>query len=235
MIRVRKGKDRGHADHGWLKSYHSFSFGDYYDPANRNYSDLRVINEDFIAPGTGFGTHPHKDMEIFTYILSGSLEHKDSMGTGSTIHPGDIQMMSAGTGVEHSEFNPSAREEVHLLQIWIRPGSMGVKPRYQQVSFDLGARTDSLTLIISPNAENGSLSVYQDVKVYAGQFSGKSVFKKPLELERSYYLHVAKGSIAVNGNVLEGGDAVELDKESELVLANANQAELLLFDLRKTS
>lgn len=235
MIRVRKSKDRGHANHGWLRSFHSFSFGDYYDPDNRNFSDLRVINEDFIAPGTGFGTHPHKDMEIFTYILSGSLEHKDSMGTGSTIHPGDVQMMSAGTGVEHSEFNPSKTEEVHLLQIWIRPNQLGVSPRYQQVRFEARQKENRLALIISPEADEDSLSVYQDVKVYAGQFSEKLPYRKALAPTRNYYLHVARGSLTVNGSKLGQGDAVEIINESELHLTEPEASEVLFFDLRESS
>jgi redox-sensitive bicupin YhaK (pirin superfamily) len=232
MFEVRKANDRGIANHGWLNSRHTFSFGSYYDPRQQGFSDLLVINDDQVQPAKGFGTHPHRDMEIFSYVLEGALEHKDSMGTGSVIRPGDVQMMSAGTGIQHSEFNPSQTEQVHFLQIWIVPNQKNVKPRYQQVHFDEASKRGRLRLIISPDGENGSLSVYQDAKVYAGLFDGGESAQLGLDKDRYAYIHVAKGDLEINEYRFNAGDGARIRKESMLSFRRGNQAEVLLFDLR---
>ena len=232
MIEIRAAADRGHFNFGWLDTKHTFSFGQYRDPKQQGFSDLLVINDDVVQPGMGFGTHPHRDMEIFTYILSGALEHKDSMGTGSVIRPGDVQMMSAGTGIQHSEFNHSASEPVHLLQIWIVPDRRGVAPRYQQVHFDAGEKRGRLRLIISPDSAEGSLNVYQDVRVYAGLFDGGERAELALAPERYAYVHVARGSVEVNGLKLSAGDGARIRNEAKLEFANGADAEVLVWDLR---
>jgi redox-sensitive bicupin YhaK (pirin superfamily) len=232
MFEVRKANDRGIASHGWLNSRHTFSFGSYFDPRQQGFSDLLVINDDQVQPGKGFGTHPHNDMEIFSYVLEGALELKDSMGTGSVIRPGDVQMMSAGTGIQHSEFNPSQTAQVHFLQIWIVPNQKNVKPRYQQVHFDETSKRGRLQLIISPDGKDGSLSVYQDTRVYAGLFDGDKSAQFELNPERYAYLHVAKGDLEINGFRYNAGDGVRIRKEHTLILSEGDQSEVLLFDLR---
>jgi redox-sensitive bicupin YhaK (pirin superfamily) len=232
MFDVRKSNSRGVANHGWLNSKHTFSFGQYYDPTQQGFSDLRVINDDQVQPSRGFGTHSHNNMEIFTYVLTGALAHKDSMGTGSVIKPGDVQMMSAGTGISHSEFNASEAELVHFLQIWVVPNQQGVKPRYQQVHFDEASKRGRLRLIISPEGEDGSLSVYQDAKVYAGLFDGDETAEYHLAANRYAYIHVARGELEINGYKFEAGDGVRVRKQDVISFSNGKQAEVLLFDLR---
>jgi len=232
MFELRKAKDRGVANLGWLNSLHTFSFGHYYDPQQQGFSDLLVINDDRVQPGMGFGTHPHADMEIFSYVLEGALEHKDSMGTGSIIKPGDVQMMSAGTGIRHSEYNPSKTDPVHFLQIWIVPEKKRVTPRYQQVHFDDAQKRGRLCLIISPDGKQGSLSVYQDVKVFAGLFNGTESAELKIGSNRYVYVHVARGSLAVNGNRLNEGDGVRIRDEQTLRFTEGNNAEVLVFNLR---
>ena len=232
MLELRPSSDRGKASLGWLDSRHTFSFGHYYDPQQQGFSDLLVINEDHVQPGKGFGTHPHNDMEIFSYVLTGALEHRDSMGTGSVIRPGDAQMMSAGSGITHSEFNPSQEELLHFLQIWIVPDKKGVPPRYQQQRFDESERRGRLRLIISPDGAESSLSVYQDVRVYAGLFDGDEYETMVLPDNRFAYIHVARGSIEINGQSFSAGDGARVRHEREISLSNGRGAEVLLFDLR---
>jgi quercetin 2,3-dioxygenase len=232
MFEIRKANKRGIASNGWLNSRHTFSFGSYFDPRQQGFSDLLVINDDEVQPGKGFGTHPHNNMEIFSYVLEGALEHKDSMGTGSVIRPGDVQMMSAGTGIQHSEFNPSQTEPVHFLQIWIVPNQKNVTPRYQQVHFDDSSKRGNLRLIISPNGQDGSLSVYQDTKVYAGLFDGDELAQIEISPDRYAYIHVAKGDLEINGYRFHAGDGARIRKEQNLTFAKGNQSEVLLFDLR---
>ena len=232
MLEVRPSNHRGRANHGWLQSRHTFSFGHYRDANQQGFSDLLVINDDHVSPGQGFGTHGHRDMEIFSYVLDGALEHKDSMGTGSVIRPGDVQMMSAGTGIRHSEFNASNRAPVHFLQIWIVPDRQGVEPRYQQRHFSAADKRGRLRLIISPDGSNGSLAVYQDTRVYAGLFDGDTVQHFELPANRFAYVHVARGTIDINNQRLSAGDAVKLRNVRDMVLSNGEQAEVLLFDLR---
>lgn len=232
MIDIRQSASRGHLNFGWLDTKHTFSFGQYYDPDQQGFSDLRVINDDIVQPGMGFGTHPHRDMEIFTYILQGALAHKDSMGTGSIIRPGDVQMMSAGSGIRHSEFNPSKDELVHLLQIWIVPNQLGVQPRYQQVHFDASEKRGKLRLIISPDSAEGSLNVYQDVRVFAGLFDGDETAELSLADQRYAYVHVASGSVELNGTRLFAGDGARVRQETLLIVSNGDNAEVLVWDLR---
>ncbi|HAF56439.1 MAG TPA: quercetin 2,3-dioxygenase, partial [Thauera sp.] len=231
-MELRPAAARGLANFGWLHSQHSFSFGSYYDPQHMGFSDLLVINEDRVRPGRGFDTHGHRDMEIFSYVLDGALEHKDSMGNGSVIRPGDVQMMSAGTGVRHSEFNASREHEVHFLQIWLVPDRKGVTPRYQQQHFSAAEKRGRLRLIISPDGADGSLSVHQDARVHAGLFDGDEAQRFELPANRFAYVHVALGAIKVNGQRLVAGDAVKLRGVRELSLARGEAAEVLLFDLR---
>lgn len=233
MLEIRKSTDRGQANFGWLQSHHTFSFGNYYDPQQLGFSDLLVINDDRVKPAKGFDTHGHRDMEIFSYVLEGALEHKDSMGTGSVIRPGDVQMMSAGSGIRHSEYNHSREEQVHFLQIWIVPDRKGVTPRYQQQHFSDAEKRGRLRLIISPDGAEGSLSVYQDVRVYAGLFNGSEESADfRLEDNRYAYLHVARGHIELNGHFLSAGDGVRIRQEQLLSLRHGQMAEVLLFDLR---
>lgn len=231
-MELRPAAARGLANLGWLHSQHSFSFGSYYDPQHMGFSDLLVINEDRVRPGRGFDTHGHRDMEIFSYVLEGALEHKDSMGTGSVIRPGDVQLMSAGTGVRHSEFNASREEEVHFLQIWLVPERKGVAPRYQQQHFAPEEKRGRLRLIISPDGADGSLSVHQDARVFAGLFDGDDAQHFELPAKRFAYVHVARGTLEVNGQRLAAGDAVKLRNVREINFAKGEQAEVLLFDLR---
>ncbi|KAA0943976.1 MULTISPECIES: pirin family protein [unclassified Pseudomonas] len=232
MFEVRHSGKRGVANFGWLYSQHSFSFGSYYDPQQVGFSDLLVINDDRVRQGRGFDTHGHRDMEIFSYVLEGALQHKDSMGTGSIIRPGDVQMMSAGSGVRHSEFNASRDKPVHFLQIWIVPKRKGVKPRYQQKHFDAAQKRGRLRLIISPDGAEGSLSVHQDVRVYAGLFDGTEQKRFELPAGRYAYIHVAQGELTVNGQRLVTGDGVRVRDIREIDFRAGNNAEVLLFDLR---
>lgn len=231
MMELRRGEERGHANHGWLDSYHSFSFADYYDPQHMGFGPLRVINEDRVNPGTGFGTHGHRDMEIITYVLEGELAHRDSMGNGSVIRPGNVQRMSAGSGVRHSEFNHSQEDAVHLLQIWIEPDVRGIPPGYEEKHFDAAEKRGRLRLIASPGGEEGAVRIHQDAKVYAGLFNGEESASLPATQGRRFYLHVARGEIMANGQTLRAGDALKLQGETALDLKDGKQAEVLLFDL----
>ena len=229
---LHTAESRGNAHHGWLQSRHTFSFADYYDRNRMNFGVLRVINDDQVAGGQGFGTHPHRDMEIFSYVLDGALAHEDSMGTGSVIRPGDVQMMSAGTGVRHSEFNASREHEVHFLQIWLVPDRKGVAPRFQQQYFAPEEKRGRLRLIIAPDGAEGSLSAHQDARVFAGLFDGDEAQRVELPANRFAYVHVARGALEVNGQRLAAGDAVKLRNVREIVFGKGEQAEVLLFDLR---
>ncbi|HXV07954.1 MAG TPA: pirin family protein [Burkholderiales bacterium] len=231
MITVRRSDARGHANHGWLDSRHTFSFADYYDPREMGFGSLRVINEDRVQPGKGFGTHPHRDMEIISYVLEGALEHKDSLGTGSVIRPGDVQRMSAGTGVLHSEYNPSPREPVHFLQIWIEPSVRGVKPSYEQKAFSADDKRGRLRLVASPDGADGSVSIHQDARVYAALLDGDEALTYAVPEGHRAYVHVARGSVQVNGQQLDAGDGAKIAAEAQLRFANGRHAELLLFDL----
>jgi quercetin 2,3-dioxygenase len=232
MMTLRKSADRGQADHGWLKSFHSFSFADYYDPANMGYGGLRVINEDWIAPGTGFGMHGHKDMEIVTYLLDGELSHRDSMGNGAVIRPGEVQRMSAGTGVMHSEFNRGADRATHLLQIWLQPQRRGVAPSYEQKRFDPAEKRGRLRLVAAPGGENGAVTLHAPDRIYAGLFDGAESFRQDLDPKRLAYVHVVQGQVDVNGTRLEAGDAAKLSGETQLLLDRGRDAEVLVFDLQ---
>ena len=230
MIRIRKAEDRGHFDHGWLDTYHTFSFADYYDPDFMGFRALRVINEDRVNPGRGFGTHSHRDMEIVTYVLEGALEHRDSMGTGSVIRPGEVQRMSAGTGVLHSEMNPSRSEPVHLLQIWILPERRGIQPEYEQKTFPAEERKDTLRLVASHDGTDGSLKIHQDAKVFAATLTDGQLIAYDLPPGRYAWLQVARGTVDVNGQTLRAGDGAAIEDERTLTL-RGRDAELLLFDL----
>jgi redox-sensitive bicupin YhaK (pirin superfamily) len=231
MLTLRKSQDRGHADHGWLQSHHSFSFADYRDPAHMGFGNLRVINDDYIAPGTGFGTHGHRDMEIVTYVLSGALAHKDSLGTGAVILPGDVQRMSAGRGVQHSEFNHAPDATTHLLQIWILPSEQGIEPGYEQKQFDAADKRGRLRLVASPDGRDGAVTIHADASIHAGLFDGGERAEVALDPQRKTYVHLVRGQLSVNGQVLTGGDAAKLSGESHLVLADGQDAEVLVFDL----
>lgn len=231
MLTLRKSHDRGHAEHGWLQSLHSFSFADYHDPDEMGFSVLRVINEDWIAPGAGFPTHPHRDMEIITYVLEGTLAHQDSLGTGSRIQPGDVQRMSAGTGIAHSEFNASSSEPVHLLQIWIVPRQRALPPAYEQKHFPDASLKDNLHLVASPDGADGSITVHQDVRLYAARLEAGTRIDTPRDPARHAYLQVARGELVVNGVPMEAGDGLKVTTESALDIHARNHAEFLLFDL----
>ena len=232
MLTIRKADERGHAAHGWLDSRHTFSFADYHDPKHMGFRTLRVINDDTVAPGKGFGTHPHQDMEIISYVLEGALEHKDSMGTGSVIVPGDVQLMSAGTGVAHSEFNHSADEGVHFLQIWIAPNVKGAQPRYQQKHIADDEKRGKFRLILSPDGAEESLLLRQDARVYAGRLDGSETAKLEVGADRYVYVHVARGSVKLNGVELGEGDGARIRSERELSFSDGHDAEVLVFDLR---
>ena len=231
MIEIRKSEDRGRADHGWLRSYHTFSFADYYDRENMGFGHLRVINEDRVQPGTGFGTHGHRDMEIISYVLEGELAHKDNMGNGSTIVPGDVQLMSAGKGVLHSEFNHARDEVTHFLQIWIEPNVSGIPPSYEQKRFDAESKRGRLRLVVSPDGRDGSVTIHQDAHLYAGLLDGSDRAVQKLQPGRRAYVHVARGRLTVNGQPLEAGDALKATDTAEIVLQQGEGAEVLLFDL----
>ena len=231
MITIRKSEERRHFDHGWLKTYHSFSFADYYDPNFVQFRTLRVINEDTVEPGQGFGTHSHRDMEIITYVLKGALEHKDSMGNTSIIKPGEVQRMSAGMGVTHSEFNPSKKEPVHLLQIWILPAEQNLQPSYEQKFFDTKGKTNLLRLIASQNGEQGSVRVHQDVHVYDALLEkGKSMTYES-NPSRGVWTQITKGGLELNGKVLKAGDGASIEKETILTFSAHREAEFISFDL----
>ena len=231
MIRIRRARERGHFDHGWLDTYHTFSFADYYDPQFMGFRTLRVINEDRVQPGRGFGTHSHRDMEIVTYVVEGALEHRDSMGTGSIIRPGEVQRMSAGTGVLHSEMNPSPSESVHLLQIWILPDRRGISPEYEQKAFPAAERENRLRLVASRDGSDGSLSIHQDVKLYASTLGDGAAVARRLEPGRYAWIQIARGEIDVNGERLRAGDGAAIEDEQTLNLKSHGDSELLLFDL----
>jgi redox-sensitive bicupin YhaK (pirin superfamily) len=231
MNEIRRSEERGFADHGWLKSFHTFSFADYYDPKHVEFGPLRVINEDRVQAGAGFGTHGHRDMEIISYVLSGELAHKDSMGNGSTIRPGDVQRMSAGSGVRHSEFNPSATEGTHFLQIWIQPDKGNIEPSYEEKRFAPAEKRGRLRLIVSPDRAEGSLLIHQDARVYAGLFSGTESADLRVENGRRMYVHMAQGAIEANGIALGAGDALQITSGTELNLEHGKDAEVLVFDL----
>src|SRR5437016_1241573 len=231
MIEVRRSNERGYADHGWLKSFHSFSFADYFDPKHVEFGPLRVINEDRVQPGAGFGTHGHRDMEIISYVLTGELAHKDSIGNGSTIRPGDVQRMSAGTGVRHSEFNPSAANLVHFLQIWIQPNVQGIEPSYEENRFGAEEKRGRLRLIASPDRAQESVLIHQDARVFAGLFDATESAALDVENVRWIYVHVARGALTANGVALDAGDALKLTDTSTLTLRNGRDAEVIVFDL----
>lgn len=231
MQEIRRSNERGFADHGWLKSFHTFSFADYFDPDHVEFGPLRVINEDRVAPGQGFGAHGHRDMEILSYVLEGELAHKDSMGSESTLRPGEVQRMSAGRGVMHSEFNPSKTAGVHFLQIWIQPDARGIEPSYEQKAFTSEDKRGRLRLIASPDRAEGSLLIHQDVRVYAGLFSGDEECHLEIPAGRSVYVHVARGAVTANNVALEAGDAIKLLAARELVLNQGRDAEVIVFDL----
>ena len=229
-IKIRKANERGHADHGWLNAWHSFSFAGYYDPAHMGFSSLRVINDDTVAPGGGFGTHPHRDMEIITYILSGELEHKDSMGNGRVIRAGEFQYMAAGTGVQHSEFNPSKTEPLRLLQIWIQPDEKGVKPRYAERNM-AQAETGKLHLIANKSGRDGAFAIHQDASLLLGKLDAGQNVSHPLAAGRHAWLHVAEGEVNINGAKLSAGDAVGVTEENVLEISATKPSQVLLFDL----
>lgn len=231
MITLRKSAERGYADHGWLKTFHSFSFADYYDPRHMGFGNLRVINEDRVAPGTGFGTHGHRDMEIVTYVLEGALAHKDSMGNGAAILPGDVQRMSAGSGVMHSEFNHAPQETTHLLQIWIQPDERGIAPSYEQKHFSAASKQGRLRLVASRDGREDSVRLHADTSIYAGLFDGDQAAELPLSPRRKAYVHVARGTVNTNGQTLHAGDAALLSNESVLQVDGGREAEILVFDL----
>ncbi len=230
MIELRPGKERGHARHGWLESYHSFSFADYYDPRHMGFGALRVINEDRVQPGTGFGTHGHRDMEIISYVLAGSLGHQDSMGNGSTIVPGDVQLMSAGSGVRHSEYNNEKAGVTHFLQIWIEPGVVGIPPSYEQKHFAAGEKRGRLRLLASPDGAEGSVRIHQEARIYAGLFDAAERARHALAPGRLGYVHVARGKVGVNGHALAAGDALKTDSGA-IDISHGEGAEVLVFDL----
>ena len=231
MIEIRRSQERGHANHGWLDSFHSFSFADYHDPKHMGFGPLRVINEDRVQPGKGFGTHGHRDMEIISYVLEGGLAHRDSMGNGSVIRPGDVQRMSAGTGVHHSEFNASDRDPVHFLQIWIEPSVRGVPPSYEEKKFDEASKQGRLRLIASPDGAEGSVTIHQDAKLYAAVLGAGDAVEFEQAPERRMYVHVVRGEAEVNGQPVAAGDAIKLAREPKVTIKNADNAEILLFDL----
>lgn len=231
MLQIRKSQERGYADHGWLQSFHSFSFAGYYDPAFMGWGNLRVINEDRVAAGAGFGTHGHKDMEIISYVLDGALAHKDSMGNIESIPPGDVQRMSAGTGVMHSEFNHEKDKTTHFLQIWLLPRQRGVQPGYEQKAFAAADKRGQLRLVASPDGAEGSVSMNADARLYAGLFDGAESAQLALDPKRKSYVHLVRGQLNVNGQPLSGGDAAMIAGESQLLLSGGQDAEVLVFDL----
>ena len=231
MIQLRKAHERGHFDHGWLNTYHTFSFSEYHDPAFMGFRSLRVINEDRVAPGQGFGTHGHWDMEIITYVLAGALAHKDSMGNGEILRPGEFQRMSAGTGIQHSEFNPSATEPVHLYQIWLLPKSTGIKPSYEQKPFAAEEKAGKLRLVASPDGAAGSLTIHQDARVYLSTLDSGSAVQHELTSGRHAWVQVLRGRVTVNGQAGEAGDGFAISDEPRATIAGEVVAEIMLFDM----
>lgn len=231
MIQVRKAQDRGHANHGWLDTYHTFSFASYRDPQHMGFRSLRVMNEDFVQPGQGFGTHPHNDMEIVTYVLEGALEHKDSMGNGEVLRPGEFQRMSAGTGITHSEFNPSGAEPVHLYQIWLFPERKGIEPSYEQKRFSTEERHNRLRLVASRNAEDGSLLIHQDARIYLSNMEAGHTVNHQLPPGRHAWLQVLRGHVSLNGTALDRSDGAAVSEEATLTIQADDDAEIMLFDL----
>jgi len=231
MLTLRRSQDRGYADHGWLKSYHSFSFAGYHDPAHMGFGNLRVINEDRIAPGMGFGRHSHRDMEIISYVLSGELAHQDSMGNVKGIPPGDVQRMSAGSGVTHSEFNHSKDQTTHFLQIWILPSAIGIPPSYEQKTIPVEQKRGTLRLVASADGAHGSVRLHADAVVYAGLFDGNESAALALDPARKAYVHLVRGALDVNGQRIAAGDAVLFEHERQVALSNGSEAEVLVFDL----
>jgi hypothetical protein len=231
MIQVRKSCERGHANHGWLDTYHTFSFADYYDPAHMGFGPLRVINEDRVEPGKGFGTHGHRDMEILTVVLDGALQHRDNLGNGSVIRPGDVQRMSAGTGVLHSEFNASDKDPVHFLQIWIEPSKRGVQPGYEQKHFGAEDRQGRLRLLASSDGRDASVTLHQDARVYVTDLGPDDAVSHDIEPGRRAYVHVARGAVTLNGLPLEAGDGARVVDETTLNLSGVQESQVLLFDL----
>ncbi|CPM68714.1 pirin-like protein [Bordetella pertussis] len=231
MLTLRRSAERGHANHGWLDTHHTFSFANYYDPAHMGFGPLRVINDDRIAAGRGFGTHGYRDMEIITYVLDGAIAHKDSMGSGSTIRPGDVQRMSAGRGVMHSEFNPQPDAATHMLQIWIEPDVAGIAPEYEEKRFPEADKRGRLRQLVSPDGADGSLRIHQDARLYAGLFDGTESAELPLAAGRRSWVHVARGSLVVNGQRLGAGDGLALQDEAAVRLGDGEGAEVLVFDL----
>lgn len=231
MLELRKSEDRGHANHGWLDSHHTFSFAEYHDEKHMGFGPLRVINEDRVNAGAGFGTHGHRDMEIISYVLEGELAHKDSMGTGSVIRPGDVQRMSAGSGVRHSEFNHAKDRQTHFLQIWIQPNVLGIAPSYEEKHFAEEEKRGRLRLIASPDSADGSVLIHQDAKLYVGLFDGAEAASLPLAAGRRAYVHVARGAVEVNGVTLKTGDALKLSDVAAVDIRDGQQAEVLVFDL----
>lgn len=230
-MEIRRARERGFADHGWLRTFHTFSFADYYDPNHMGFRALRVINEDRVQAGRGFGTHPHRDMEIVSYVLEGELQHKDSMGNGSVIRPGDVQRMSAGTGVLHSEFNPSRTDLVHFLQIWIIPDRAGYAPSYEQKTFPHEDKAGKLRLIVSSDGRDGSVTAHQDVAVYAGAVSAGQRLEHAVSNDRYAWVQVVRGNVTVNGEPLEAGDGAAFDRSSRVEIGSGTAGEVLLFDL----
>ena len=231
MMTLRKATDRGHANHGWLDSHHTFSFADYHDPTHMGFRSLRVINDDRVAGGKGFGAHSHRDMEIISYVLEGELSHKDSMGTGETIRPGDVQRMSAGTGVQHSEFNGSNRQEVHFLQIWLLPRAQGLEPGYEQKQFSEASKRGTLRLVASPDGRDGSITIHTDATLYAGLFTEGETAELAIRPRRGVWLHVAKGRVRINGTELGAGDAASFEDERTVRIEGVADGEVLAFDL----
>ncbi len=231
MLFLRKSQDRGYADHGWLKSFHSFSFAGYHDPKFMGWGNLRVINEDRVAAGMGFGKHGHRNMEIISYVLSGELAHQDSMGNIKGIPPGDVQRMSAGTGVTHSEFNHDKDQTTHFLQIWIEPNVMEIPPSYEQLTVPMSDKQGQLRLVASPEGKDGAVKIHADAKMYAGLFDGNQSAQVQLDPKRKAYAHLIRGSLDINGQTLSGGDALLIEAESELNISNGKEAEILIFDL----
>ena len=231
MLEIRRGEDRGQADHGWLKSMHSFSFADYYDADHQRFGVLRVINEDRVVPGAGFGAHGHRDMEIISYVVDGELEHRDSLGNGSIVRPGDVQRMTAGIGIRHSEFNPSHEKPLHFLQIWIQPNRYGLEPSYEQRNFASSEKRGRLRLVASPDGADGSVQVHQDVRIYSGLFDGNERAALAQRKERLTYVQVIGGKIEVNGTLLNVGDAAKIREAESVSLEQGKAAEVLVFDL----
>lgn len=231
MLTIRKAEERGHANHGWLNSYHTFSFANYYDPAQMGFRALRVINEDRVSPGAGFGTHGHRDMEIVTYVLEGAIEHKDSIGNGSIIYPGEVQRMSAGTGIMHSEFNHSKTEPVHFLQIWLLPETNGLPPSYEQRNFSPAKTPGQLHLVAAKEGREGALAIHQDVDLYAAVLKKGDRISHTLQPQRHAWVQVARGAITINGAPLNTSDGVAISEETEVAIEATTDAEILLFDL----